>query len=187
MTPAPASSPQYTIRDATPADVAPLVAIYAPYVTDTVVSFEYTVPTLADFAARVHKVQQALPWLVAESAGQVVGYAYAGVHNERAAYQWSVDTSVYVQAAHHGAGVAQQLYAHLFGLLRGLGYVNAYAGITLPNPRSERFHRSWGFEPVGTYRQVGYKFGQWHDVQWLAKQLQPAPAAPVPPLARPRA
>ncbi|MVN75339.1 GNAT family N-acetyltransferase [Hymenobacter sp. HMF4947] len=173
----------YIIRDATPADVAPMLAIYAPFVAGTTISFEYEVPTLADFAGRVQKVQRSLPWLVAESNGQVIGYAYASAHRERAAYQWSADSSVYVQAAHHGAGVARQLYAQLFARLTQLGYVNVYAGITQPNPRSEGFHRACGFEPVGTYRQVGYKFGQWHDVQWLAKQLRPAPAEPVPPRA----
>lgn len=177
-----AMAPDYTIRLATGADAAALLAIYAPYVRDTTVSFEYEVPTISEFAGRIDKVRaRPLPWLLAERQGRVVGYAYAGPHRERAAYQWAVEVSVYVQAADHGTGVAGQLYAALFGLLRRQGYVNAYAGITLPNGKSEAFHRRCGFELVGTYRRVGYKFGAWRDVRWLVKELQEPPAEPAPP------
>ncbi|RMF81859.1 MAG: N-acetyltransferase family protein, partial [Planctomycetota bacterium] len=109
------------------------------------------------------------------------GYAYASPHRVRAAYQWSVEVSAYVHEEARGRGVGRKLYAALFEALRRLGYVNAYAGVTLPNDASERFHAACGFEPVGIYRRVGYKAGAWHDVAWSQLRLQePAdpPAAP---------
>lgn len=174
-----------TIRTATPTDVPGILDIYAPFITGTIVSFEYEVPTVADFAKRVQTIQQRLPYLVAESDGRVLGYAYASPHRDRAAYQWSVDTSVYVQPDSHRRGIARQLYTTLLDLLRQQGFYNAYAGITLPNPASEAFHRSMGFEPVGVYQNVGYKFGAWHSVQWLQLALQPYKTDPVPPASRP--
>ena len=170
----------YTLRFATPDDAVSLLAIYAPYITDTTITLEYEVPTVAEFAERIRKLQGVLPWLVAESQGQVIGYAYASRHRERLAYQWSVETSVYVHNAHHGTGVARRLYNRLFELLQQQGYVNAYAGVIEPNPRSFAFHQSLGFELIGTYQHVAYKFGKWHTSQWLAKQLLPLPTVPVP-------
>lgn len=170
------------IRLAQPADVPDLLAIYAPYVTDTVISFEYDVPTEGEFARRVASIQERLPYLVAEVDGRVAGYAYASPHSDRAAYQWSVNTSVYIHADYHRRGLARQLYTELFARLRRLGYVNAYAGITLPNPGSEALHRAMGFTPVGVYTNVGYKFGAWHSVEWLEMALQPRPEQPAVPL-----
>jgi phosphinothricin acetyltransferase len=169
-----------TIRFATDADAAHLQAIYAPYVRDTVISFELEPPDVAEMAARVHK---AVAWLVAaDEAGVVLGYAYASKHKERAAYQWSVDVSVYLDAAFHRRGLGRGLYTALFGLLRLQGYVNAYAGITLPNAKSQGLHTALGFAPVGVYRHVGYKFGQWHDVAWLSLDLRPREGTPPPPV-----
>ncbi|OUJ72668.1 GNAT family N-acetyltransferase [Hymenobacter crusticola] len=172
----------YILRLATPNDAAAMLALYAPYITDTTITLEFEVPTLAEFAERIRKLQGVLPWLVAERDGQLLGYAYASRHRERLAYQWSVETSVYVHAEHHGTGVARRLYNHLFEFLQRQGYVNAYAGVIEPNPRSFAFHHSLGFELIGTYQHVAYKFGKWHTSQWLAKQLLPPPAAPVPPI-----
>jgi phosphinothricin acetyltransferase len=171
-----------TLRLAAPKDAAAMLAIYAPYIADTTITLEAEVLTTVEFAERVRKLEGLLPWLVATNEGQVIGYAYAIRHRERSAYQWSVEASVYVQAAYHGIGVARQLYTRLFDLLRQQGYVNVYAGVVQPNSPSESFHLALGFEPVGTYQHVGYKFGKWHDVLWLAKQLQPPPAAPAPPI-----
>ncbi|GAB2565772.1 arsinothricin resistance N-acetyltransferase ArsN1 family B [Spirosoma areae] len=171
-----------TIRFATPADAPVLLAIYAPYITDSCISFEYEVPTVTEFAERIRIIHQRLPYLVAEVDGRIRGYAYASRHRDRAAYQWSVDTSVYVHPDGHRQGVARQLYTTLFDLLRRQGYFNAYAGITLPNPKSEAFHQTMGFKPVGIYTNVGYKFGVWHDVSWLQLALQahqPNPALPI--------
>ncbi len=171
-----------TIRFAQPADAPDLLAIYAPYVTDTSVSFEYDVPTVAEFAQRVEIISGQLPYLIAETNGRILGYAYASRHRDRAAYQWSVDTAVYVHPDGHRQGIARRLYTRLFDLLRRLGYYNAYAGITLPNPGSEAFHQSMGFAPIGVYDNVGCKFGEWHSVGWFALALQPHSPNPTPPI-----
>jgi phosphinothricin acetyltransferase len=105
-----------------------------------------------------------LPWLAFDSDGAVLGFAYASPHRARAAYRWSVDSSVYVRSGTRHRGIAKALYGALFELLRRQGYVNVYAGITLPNPASVRLHESTGFSLVGTYARVGFKFGRWHDV-----------------------
>jgi phosphinothricin acetyltransferase len=170
------------IRMATLADAAAIQAIYAPVVRASPSSFEYTPPTVAEMAARMAKILSALPWLVMEDAGQVIGYAYAGPHGERAAYQWAVDVSVYVHADHHRQGVGRALYCALFRVLRAQGYVNVYAGVTLPNPGSVGLHEAMGMTPVGVYRLVGYKFGAWHDVGWWQGTLQARPAAPQTPI-----
>jgi L-amino acid N-acyltransferase YncA len=121
------------------------------------------------------------PWLVCERRGWVLGYAYAGTHGSRAAYQWSVDVSVYVRQEAHRTGVGRALYASLFGALNLQGFYNAYAGATLPNPASVGLHESVGFRVVGVYRGVGYKMGAWHDVVWWHLPLRERVADPDPP------
>ncbi len=170
------------IRAALPADVPDLLAIYAPFVLNTTVSFEYEVPTVAEFTRRVDSIQQRFPFLVAGRDDRILGYAYASAHRDRAAYQWSADTSVYLHPDAHRQGMARQLYMTLFDLLRRQGLYNVYAGITLPNPASEAFHRAMGFRPVGVYENVGFKFGAWHSTEWLQLTLQPHDSDPVPPL-----
>jgi phosphinothricin acetyltransferase len=114
-----------------------------------------------------------------------VGYAYASRHRERAAYQWSVDTTVYVRQGRQRRGVGRALYTALLGVLPLQGYVNAYAGVTLPNPASVGLHTAMGFQPVGTYRRVGWKLGRWHDVAWFQRPLGAGPVddgvPPAPP------
>ncbi|GAB3887315.1 arsinothricin resistance N-acetyltransferase ArsN1 family B [Spirosoma agri] len=172
-----------TIRFAKLTDAPAILAIYAPYVEDSVITFEYVAPTISELSERIRTIQEQYPYLVAEIDGQVLGYAYASRHRDRTAYQWSVDTSVYVHPDGQRKGMARQLYTTLFDLLRQQGYYNAYAGITMPNPKSEALHQSFGFEPIGTYSNVGYKMGAWHDVTWFKLNLQPHqlnPTAPVP-------
>ena len=170
------------VRFATPADAPAILDIYGPYITNSTITFEYDVPMVAEFAERIRTIQQQFPYLVAEVDGKLLGYAYASRHRDRMAYQRSADTSVYVHPDGHRKGIARYLYTTLFDLLRRQGYYNAYAGITLPNVPSEAFHRSFGFEPVGVYTNVGYKFGAWHSVIWLQRSLQPHQLNPVPPL-----
>jgi phosphinothricin acetyltransferase len=166
---------------ATAADATPIQAIYAPYVRETVVSFELEPPSVADMA---HRIRKTPAWLVCEGAqAMVLGYAYASKHRDRAAYQWSVDVTVYIDPAFHRQGVGRGLYTALFGLLRLQGFYNAYAGITQPNDGSVGLHTAMGFQPVGVYQSVGYKFGQWHDVIWLTLRLQPLRETPAPPRA----
>ena len=171
-----------TIRFATTADVPAILAIYAPYITQSAVTFEYDVPTAAEFAERIQTIQTQFPYMVAESDGRVLGYAYASRHRDRIAYQWSVETSVYVHPDGHRQGIARQLYTALFNLLRRQGYYNAYAGITMPNSKSEAFHRSMGFESIGTYTEIGYKLGAWHSVTWFQLNLQPYQPNPQQPI-----
>jgi L-amino acid N-acyltransferase YncA len=171
------------IRVACPDDAAMIAAIYAPYVTETAISFETVSPDETEMANRQAKTLASFPWLVAVCDGEVVGYAYAGQHRERAAYQWSADVSVYVHKDVQRRGIGRALYTPLFAILRALGYHNVYAGIALPNPASVALHETMGMTPVGVYRHVGYKAGKWHDVGWWEGSLRQPSADPAPPRA----
>lgn len=164
-----------SIRSASAADAPALLAIYAPYVERTAVSFEETVPGVDEFAARVRRSLERWAWLVAERDGRCVGYACGSTHRERAAYRWSVETSAYIDASAQRQGVGKALYRALFEALIARGYCNAYAGMTLPNDASAALHASVGFEPIGVFRRVGFKFGRWHDVAWSQRRLRDAP------------
>lgn len=177
---------QRTIRLATTADAAQCAAIYAPHVRDSVVSFEYDVPTAQDLEARIRRTLERLPWLVCADGDEILGYAYAAPHQERAAFRWSVNVSVYVRDGHLRQGIGHALYTSLFSCLRTLGYHNAYAAIALPNAPSVGLHLASGFRHLGTFDNVGYKFGQWHAVGWWGLALQP-PAPPAEPTAPPAA
>ena len=171
------------IRMASADDAEQIAAIYRPYVTDAVTSFEVDAPAASDMAARIQAVLVRAPWLVCTDAGgEVIGYAYASRHHERAAYQWSVDVAVYIHAAQHRRGVGRALYEKLFALLRLQGYFVAHDGITVPNAASIGLHESLGFVPVGVYPAVGWKFGAWRDVGWWRLPLQDLVSTPPPPL-----
>jgi L-amino acid N-acyltransferase YncA len=169
-------------RSATPADVEQMLHIYAPHVTEGSASFELELPSVELFAERLNKYTQLHPWLVAEVQGAVVGYAYASPYRERKAYQWCVETSVYVHPNWQHHGVAHGLYTKLFAILKELGLFQAYAVITLPNPASEAFHKKAGFTRFAVYEKVGYKFNQWHDVLWMKKDIcsEPNVNEPIP-------
>ncbi len=168
------------IRVATKADAAQIQAIYAPVVENTIISFELEAPAVAEIEQRLHKTLAMYPWLVCEAQGQVIGYAYASQHRERAAYRWAVDVSAYVKEGFRGKGVGRALYAALLPILAGQGFYHAFAGIALPNPASAGLHEAAGFKPLGVYRQVGYKLGAWHDVGWWQRVLQPPEVPPRP-------
>lgn len=170
-----------TIRLAGDSDVAPMLAIYAPVVRDTAISFEQEPPTEEEFRRRLRFVLAQTPWLVCETDGTVAGYAYAGTFRPRVAYQWTVEVTVYVHPEYHGWGVGRALYTSLFACLRLLGYTSAVAVIALPNPASVALHERVGFEPVGVYRSLGYKHGRWHDVGWWQLALCPPEPSPEPP------
>ena len=173
----------FAVRAATAGDSAAVQAIYAPIVRDTVISFEVDPPTVTEIARRIETTTASLPWLVAETQRrQVVGYAYASHHRERAAYRWSVDVSVYIHDSHRGRGAGRRLYNDLLAELAKLGYAMAFAGITLPNAASVRLHEGCGFAPLGVFSSVGYKLGRWCDVGWWQKRLRAdALEAPEPP------
>jgi phosphinothricin acetyltransferase len=171
------------IRIATVQDAADIVTIYAPIVRHTAISFELEPPTVHVMQQRIADTLRRLPWLVYERQGKILGYAYASTHRARAAYQWSVDVSVYIHADSRRSGAGRALYTSLFGLLARQGFYNAYAGITLPNTASVSLHETLGFEAIGVYHNVGYKLGAWHDVGWWQLRLQTdeqTPAAPLP-------
>ena len=170
------------IRSADVADAAGCAAVYAPYVEDSVASFEEVPPDAATIAGRMLE-QPRLPWLVATREGVVVGYAYASRHRARRAYRWSVEVSVYVRESEHRQGTGGALYVELLDVVRDLGYVRALARITLPNDKSVGLHEAMGFTPVGVFRGVGFKFGRWHDVGWWQLTLTEALATPPEPRA----
>lgn len=169
------------IRPATEEDAAGIQAIYAPIVASTYISFETREPTVEEMRARVVATIAQYPWLVAAEGDRIARYVYAGRHKEPGAYQWSVNVSVYVHAAHRGQGVASRLYSALFERLRGQGFVTAYAGVALPNEASVRVHECFGFLPIGVYRNAGFKLGAWRDVGWWQLSLREPPASPRPP------
>ena len=169
------------IRLAVAEDADQIARIYGPIVSDTAISFEVEPPTAGEMARRIEETTARLPWLVLENDGKVSGYAYAAAHRPRAAYVWSVDVSAYVGEPSRGTGVGGALYKALLKVLKAQGFYNAYAGITLPNPASIRLHESVGFRPVGTYREVGYKLGAWHDVGWWQLSLQEKSGSPQLP------
>lgn len=160
-------------------DADAVARIYAPSVLTGIASFEEQAPDAAEMAARMRATLARTPWLVAVRDGAVVAYAYAAPHHQRAGYRWSVDISVYVDAAHSGRGIGRALYDVLLPILRRQRFVNAYAGIALPNPASVALHESIGMSLVGVYRRVGYKLEAWRDVAWYELRLTD-PAGPPP-------
>ena len=173
-----------TFRVATPADAAGCREIYAPFcAADSPVSFELEAPSEAEMGSRIGSTLQSLPWLVAAGVGgKILGYAYASPHMARPAYRWSVNVSIYLHPDARRQGLGSNLYKKLFGILRELGYCNAYAGITLPNEGSLALHRHLDFLEVGVYARVGYKCGVWHDVAWWGLSLQNHPEQPAEPV-----
>ncbi|BCP61657.1 GNAT family N-acetyltransferase [Streptococcus suis] len=159
------------IRNAQVEDAANLVAIYAPYVEKTAITFETEVPTVEAFASRIEKTLEKFPYLVAVEEGKIVGYAYASTYYARAAYDWTVEMSVYVQKEARGKGIGNLLYTALEEELTARGFKNFLACIALPNPASIALHEKRGYQQVAHFKKVGFKFGTWHDIVWLQKSL----------------
>lgn len=177
------------IRMATVADVPDILAIYAPYVEKTAISFEYTVPTREAFTQRFLGITRQFPWLVWEADGQILGYAYGSLPFERAAYQWSCEASIYLHPDAHRKGIGKQLYAALESLLQQQGYRKVYAIITTANRASVAFHEAVGYRLTATMPDCGYKFGQWHGTLWMEKELnrwENPPQEPIPITALPQ-
>jgi phosphinothricin acetyltransferase len=153
----------HLIRSARPADAAALLAIYAPLVRESAISFEFEPPTESEFAGRIERVRATDPWLVLERGGEIAGYAYATPFRGRPAYAATRETTVYVHPAHRRTGVARALMAALIDEITGNGARLAVAVIALPNGPSVAMHESLGFTYVGTLHDVGRKFDAWHD------------------------
>jgi L-amino acid N-acyltransferase YncA len=159
------------VRGASESDASECAAIYAPYVTDTAVTFETVAPAPAEMARRIASASRDHAWLVLEHDGRVVGYAYGGPFHSRPAYRWACEVSVYLELGRRRTGGGRALYEELFTRLAARGFRIAVAGMTLPNDASVGLHEAMGFEPVGTYRRIGFKLGAWHDVAWCQRAL----------------
>ena len=175
----------FVIRLADPnRDAEAIAAIYRPAVEDGIASFEAVAPDAQEMAGRMRTTLQRTPWLVAVDADdEPIGYAYASSHAERAGYRWSVNISAYVRSDWQGRGVGRSVYDELIPLLRRQRFVNAYAGIALPNPASVALHEGIGMRRIGVYERVGWKAGAWLDVAWFGMRIaEPSepPEEPIP-------
>jgi phosphinothricin acetyltransferase len=162
----------YDIRPASLSDAGAILRIYAPYITETCISFETEVPSLDTFRERMRGIMSEYPYYVCEHEGKIVGYAYASKYAERRAYRFSADLSVYIAKEYHGLGIGKRLYEVLIAELYRRGIYTVYACITAENTDSIKFHSALGFYEVGRFHNIGYKHGRWHDVVWLEKSLR---------------
>ena len=169
------------IRFAEPADAAGILSIYAPHCDASNVSFETVAPSREEMTDRIFRISAAYPWLVAETEGRLAGYVYGTRFRERAGYRWTTEVAVYIGAEHLRRGIGRALYTSLFTILRLQNFSKAIAGITAPNPASVGLHESVGFKHVGMFPGVGRKGGQWLNVGWWQKELQPECIDPPEP------
>ncbi|MGH1335798.1 MAG: GNAT family N-acetyltransferase [Aureispira sp.] len=172
------------IRIAQESDASALLDIYAPFVTDTAITFEIKAPTLAEFVEKMNGIKKEAPYLVYEHKGEVLGYAYASSHRQRAAYRWTRELSIYIREDAKSKKCGTALYTSLLELLGCQNYRTVLAGITLPNIPSVNFHERLGFYPVGVYDNIGFKLGKSHRVGWWQLMLQKAqdPAQEIIPI-----
>ena len=175
------------IRPATEADAEEILNIYAPYVMDTAITFEYDVPTLEEFTGRIHHTLEKYPYLVAVRDGEIIGYAYAGTFYGRAAYDWSAETTIYIKKDCRHSGVGKLLYQALEDALKAQNIINLYACIGYPEvddeyltKNSEQFHEHLGYRLIGEFRKCGYKFGRWYHMVWMEKMIGEHPEKPEP-------
>src|SRR5437764_7607669 len=177
------TAPMATIRLAHEEDAAAMLAIYAPYVRDTAISFETEPPSEEEFRQRVRATLEVGLWLLCEAGGSMLGYAYGGRFHPRRAYQWTVEVTAYVHADHHPKPVGLGLYTSLLGCLALQGFRSAVGIIALPNPASVGLHERMGFAPAGVLRAVGSQHGRWPDVDWWQRALGEHDRSPAPPRA----
>ena len=163
-------------------DAAGILAVYAPYIRETAITFETEVPALPAFAQRVAGICAEFPYLVLEVDGELAGYAYAHRQAERAAYAWNAELSIYLAGKWCGKGLGAPLYRLLESLLAMQGYVNLYGVITASNAGSIRLHEKLGYRQTGLHEKTGWKFGQWHDVAWLHKRVREGEPGTILPL-----
>ncbi len=166
------------IRIATPRDAAAILSIYAPYVINTAITFEYDVPSEGQMAERIRHVQKKYPFLVALVGDEIVGYAYADAFKERAAYDWAVETTIYLQTGQKRRGIGSQLYEALTNILKMQGVLNMNACIAYPEVDDDyltrdsvAFHEKLGFRHVGKFHLCGYKFNRWYHIVWMEKHI----------------
>ncbi len=167
-----------SLRIAKESDASAILSIYAPYVEKTAITFEYEVPTLLEFKERIHNTLKTYPYLAALDGDRIVGYAYAGAFKARAAYQWSVETSIYIDSAYKRRGIGQMLQSALEAILKMQGILNVNACIAYPEnddpyltKDSFYFHSKCGFDTVGIFHNCGYKFHRWYHAVWMEKMI----------------
>ncbi len=173
-------SEDVSVRFAKIEDAAHLAAIYAPYVKNTPITFEYNIPDLAEFENRILKISASYPYLVAYRQNEILGYTYASPFKGRAAYDWSVETSIYVTQNARGSGIGSLLYEKLEEALKKQNICSLYAGITHPNPESIAFHQKCGYVTAAHLHKAGFKFGAWHDIIWMEKFISEHSCSPKP-------
>lgn len=161
------------IRQANISDAENILAVYAPYILNTEISFEIKVPTIEEFTKRIESIKSKYPYIVCEVDKRIVGYAYASRHRERAAYEYSADLSIYIAEDYHNKGIGKVLYTQLFKLLENEKVYSVYASVVSQNEFSVSFHKSFGFKEIGTFHNVGYKNNKWLDVICFEKQIKP--------------
>lgn len=166
------------IRPAALRDAEEMLKIYTPYIEKTAITFEYGVPHINEFAGRIECVLEKYPWLAAEREGNILGYAYAGTFKDRAAYDWAVETSIYVEEEYRWTGVGSKLYQALEKILAAQNILNLNACIAYADPEdryltndSARFHEKMGYQMAGRFHRCGYKFGRWYDMIWMEKMI----------------
>ena len=169
---------EVSFRIATLEDCQAILDIYADYIKNTAITFEYEVPSTEAFRQRMENILAKYPYVVAQCGSKVVGYAYAGVFKDRAAYDWACEVSIYLHPDVQKQGIGKRLYAYLEGYLKKMGLCNFYACISYPEvddeyvtQNSAKFHVHVGFRMVGIFKQTGYKFGRWYDMVWMEKMI----------------
>lgn len=175
------------IRIASPEDAAALLEIYGPYIEKTAITFEYEVPSLAEFRQRIENTLKRYPYIIAEKEGKVLGYAYTGPFGQRAAYAWAAETTIYLKENRRKMGLGKRLYQALEEISRAQNIVNLNACIAYPQKEDEylsrnsaQFHAHMGYRMVGEFHQCGYKFGRWYNVVWMEKMIGKHHQQPVP-------
>ena len=167
-------------RFATEKDAEAILKIYAPYIEKTAITFEYEVPSLSEFSERIAKIREKYPWIVYEEDGGILGYAYGGPEYTRAAYQWTVETSVYVSENARGKGIGTALYEKILDILKKQNFCVCYVLINDDNEASVKLHEKFGFKQNGYRKNCGYKFEKWHSVVFFEKQLNEFSVPPKP-------
>ncbi len=169
---------EVTIRMATTSDAPKLLEIYAPYVRETAITFEYTVPTVQEFENRIAKILTRYPYLVAIKKEEIIGYAYVSSFKERAAYVWAVETTIYIKQNQRSSGTGKRLYLELEEIVKRQNIINMNACIAYPNPDSIAFHEHLGYKTVAHFTKCGYKLNRWYDMVWMEKILEEHPSKP---------
>ena len=170
----------YKIRTVQLSDAEAILKVYAPFITDTCISFEYVVPSVEEFAQRIASISEEYPYIVLEEDGEIVGYAYSHRYLERVAYSWDVEVTIYLAHKVQGKGLGVILYDALEKLMALQNIKNLYSCITGDNVHSIEMHRSMGYELIGTFPKAGFKHDRWLDVVWMAKAIGEKENAPLP-------